>query len=311
MFRMIASPGVALAVLVGARLSFGQVQPAADPYKAAEELLTAKELHASAAVYVSRGEDEVKKASDAAEARLKEYRHAAALERGALQEIIDKKAYAKELTKQRDALKQEMDQAVPNLRAQVQALQQQQSAIRMQGSSGGYGNRYARAQSSMVNNQANQLGVQINMLNAQINQYNMTYQELNNEIKQLSSQPEPKADTKADDPSKTSFQRPDSTSTDKKEAYVKALGELRKHVDETNTKYTTLAEDSEVKGALEILSKRSAKIKYALGPSKKFQDTVKALEEAEAKVASDTIIEAPKPAVSAATKRKAKMAKKK
>ena len=48
-----------------------------------------------------------------------------------------------------------------------------------------------------------------------------------------------------------------------------------------------------------------------LGPSKKYLDTVKSLEEAEAKVASDTIIEAPKPAVSASAKRKAKMAKKK
>ena len=46
-----------------------------------------------------------------------------------------------------------------------------------------------------------------------------------------------------------------------------------------------------------------------LGPSKKFRDTVKALEQAEAKVASDTIIEQPRAADSA--KRKTKMAKKK
>jgi len=309
---MITLWGVALAVLVGAGLSFGQDKAAVEPFKAAEDLLTAKELHPSAALYVSRGEDEVKKASEAADARLKEYRLAAAHERGALQDIIDRKAMATELTKQRDALKQQMDQAVPNLRAQIQALQQQQNAIRMQsGSTGGYGNRYARQQSSMVNTQVNQLNMPISALNAEINQYTMTYNELNNEIKQLSTQPDPKSNPKADDASKTSFQKPASTSTDKKEAYVKALGELRKHVDETNKKYTALADDSEVKGALETLSQRSAKIKYLLGPSKKFHDTVKALEEAEAKVASDTIIEAPRPAVSASAKKKAKMAKKK
>ena len=120
MFRMIVSWGVALAVVFGAGLSFGQVKVVIDPYKAAEDVLTAKELHPSAAMYISRGEDEVKKASDAAEARLKEYRHAAAQERAALQDIIDKKAMAKELTKERDELKKEMDQALPAIRAQVQ-----------------------------------------------------------------------------------------------------------------------------------------------------------------------------------------------
>ena len=169
----------------------------------------------------------------------------------------------------------------------------------------GGGGRYGRQQSSQVNNQVNQLGVQINMLNAQGNQLTMTYNELNNEIKQLNTQPDPKSD----DTSKTSFQKPASTSTDRKEAYVKALGELRKHVDLANEKYAALGDDAEVKAALETLSQRSAKIKYVLGPSKKFLDTVKALEQAEAKVASDTIIEEPRAAVSA--KKKTKMAKKK
>jgi hypothetical protein len=221
-----------------------------------------------------------------------------------MQGLIDQKAMAKELTKQRDELKQEMDQVIPNLRAQIQALQLQQQTTNMQSGGGRYGGRYARQGSSIANNQ---FGAQITMLNAQINQYTMNYNALNNEIKQLSTQPTPKSD----DASKTSFQKPGSTSADKKEAYVKALGELRKHVDETSKTYTALADDAEVKGALETLSKRSAKITYVLGPSKKFLDAVKALEQAEAKVASDTIIEDPKPAVSSAAKKKAKMAKKK
>ena len=121
MSRMIASWGVALAVLFGAGLSFGQDKAAQDPAKAAEALLTSKELRASAAMYIATAEDDVKKAHEAAEARLKEYRQAYARERGALQEIHDKKAYAAELTKERDELKKQMDQALPAIRAQVQA----------------------------------------------------------------------------------------------------------------------------------------------------------------------------------------------
>ena len=152
------------------------------------------------------------------------------------------------------------------------------------------------------------------MLNAQDQQFTMALNELDAQIKQLSSQPQtqpqtqPKAKTKADDLSKSETQKFSSASADQRETYVKALGELRKQVDLANEKYAALAEDADVKTALETLSKRSAKIKYLLGPSKKFLDTVKALEQAEARVASDTIIEQPRAAESA--KRKSKMAKK-
>ena len=135
MSRMIAAWGVALAVLMGSGLSFGQEKTAENPAKAAEELLTAKELRPSAAIYIATAEDEVKRAADAADARLKAYRLAAAKERGALKDIIDQKAWATELTKQRDELKQQIDQTRPALLAQVQQLTQQQQALRMQANS--------------------------------------------------------------------------------------------------------------------------------------------------------------------------------
>ena len=51
----------------------------------------------------------------------------------------------------------------------------------------------------------------------------------------------------------------------------------------------TLAADPTVKSALASLDQHSAKIKHVLGPSKRFLDTVKSLEEAEKKLASDTL----------------------
>jgi hypothetical protein len=309
MFRMITSWGVAAAVLVGAGLSFGQDKSALEPGKAAEELLAAKDLRPSAAMYIANAEDEVKKASDTADARLKEYRLAAAREKGALRDIMDKKAYAAELTKQRDELKQQMDQALPTLQAQIQTLTQQRNALNMQAGSMAGGGRYTRGGNSQLHAQANQLSAQINLLQAQGNQLKMTYNELNDQIKQLSAQPDSKTGTKGDDASKPASFKTGATSDDLKETYVKAVGNLRKHVDLANQKYAALAGDAEVTSALETLSQRSAKIKYVLGPSKKFLDTIKALEQAEAKIASDTIIDAPKTADSA--KRKTKMAKKK
>ena len=299
MSRMIASWGVALAVLVCAGLSYGQGKTTEDPVKAAVELLAAKDLHPLAAMYVVRAEDAVKKASDAADARLKEYRHATAREKGALKDLVD-------LKKERDALKQQIDQTMPNLNAQVQTLNQQQAALRMQiNSMPAGGNRNGRMQVNQLQTESNQLSVQINTLQAEGNQLTAMYNELNNEIKQLESRP----DTKSDSPTPPTATRSAASSDERKEAYVKAVGELRKQVDLVKPKYAALVDDAEVKAALASLSQRSAKIKYVLGPSKKFLDTVKALESAEAKVASDTILDEPKTADSA--KRKSKTAKRK
>jgi hypothetical protein len=303
---MIVSWGVALAVLAGAGLSFGQGKAADDPGKAAEGQLNAKELHRSASMYVLNGEDVVKKASDTAEARLKEYRLAAAREKGALRDTLDKKSLAAELTKERDELKKQIDQTMPEIQAQVQVLRQQQAQLQMQmNSMRGGSNRYAQMGIRQLQADSNQLSAQINMIQAQGNQLQVAYNQLGEQIKQLNSRP----DTKSDDASKPAIKPAVTSSESYRESYVQALGELRKHVDEAKQKYDALADDAEVKAALATLSQRSAKIKYVLGPSKKFLDTVKALEQAEAKVASDTIIEEHKPADS--VKRKAKTAKKK
>jgi hypothetical protein len=314
--RIFTTGGVTLAALIGAGLTFGQ-DKAAD--KAAEEQLAAKELHSSGAMYVLRGEDEVKKASDAAEARLKDYKISAARERGALKASMDRRAMAAELTKQRDALKKEMDEQMPVLQAQIQQLQQQHNALQLQSNqmSGGGRSRMGRMANYQFQGPLNQLNMQIQALQGQSKQYTATYNELGNQIKQLTATPGSAADpkAKADDPTGAgsaapAYGKPDLTSEERKEAYVKALGALRTAVDATKEKYAGLADDAEVKDALATLSTRSARITYVLGPSKRFLDTVKALEEAEARVASNTIIEDPKPADSAA-KRKAKTAKRK
>ena len=306
MCRMFAAGGVSLAVLVCAGLCLGQDKAGDDPGKAADELLKAKDLQRSGAMYVVRGEESVKKAAEAAEARLKEYRLTVARESGALREGIQKGTMAANLTKQRDELKKQIDQATPQIQEQLQGLRQQQNAVQMQiNSMQGGNNKFARMQVNQLQAQSRQLGAQMNMVQAQGNELNAAYTELGNQIKQLSSSP----DTASDEPSKGAARRPAATSDDRKEAYIKAIAAVRKEVDEVKPKYDALGEDAEVSAALETLSQRSGKIKYTLGPSKKFLDTIKALEQAEARVASGVIVEEPKAAES--VKRKTKTAKKK
>src|SRR5581483_12232405 len=97
MSKIMVSWGVALTVLLAAGRSFGQDRSASDPAKAAEELLATKELRPSAAMYIARGEDAVKKAAEAADLRLKEYRLAHAREKAAVKEKYDKAAMTVEL----------------------------------------------------------------------------------------------------------------------------------------------------------------------------------------------------------------------
>src|SRR5262249_51195188 len=160
---------VAVAVLMSTGLSIGQDQDkdkaADDPAKAADKLLVSRDLRRSAEMYILRGEDDVKKAADAADARLKEYRLLAARESGAAREMINKGRRAAELTKQRDALKNQIDQVVPALKEQIQALNQQKAALNIQASQMPRGGgKYAKYQSNPFQVQANQLTAQINML---------------------------------------------------------------------------------------------------------------------------------------------------
>jgi prefoldin subunit 5 len=167
------------------------------------------------------------------------------------------------------------------------------------------GNRYAQMQVRHLQAQQSQLSNQISMLQAQERQLTGAYNELNAQIKQLEARP----DTKSDESSQPAVKRPVVSSFDRRDDYVKALGELRKQVDAVKEQYAALAEDAEVTAALATLNERSPKIKYVLGPSKKFLDTVKALEQAEAKGGADASFEESKPADT--PKRKTKTAKKK
>jgi hypothetical protein len=308
---MIALGGMTLAVLAGAGGSFGQDRAAEDPGKAAEGRLAEKDLRKSGVMYVLFDEDSVKKAADTVEARLKEYRQVVAREKGAVQAELDKRTMIAELTKQREALKQQRDQEMPNIQAQLQTLNQQQAALRLQiNSMQGGGNRYAQMQRSQLQSQSNQLGAQINMLQARGQQFAATLQGLNDQIQQLSARPDANS-KKAEDAAKPAIRRPEVSADDRRESYVRALGQLRKQVDEVTQKYAALAEDADVTAALATLNERSTKIKYELGPSRKFLDTVKALDQAEARVASETILDDPKPAGSSSAKKKAKTARSK
>lgn len=259
-------------------LVFAVPAPARAAEGTAESVLTGKELRRSAEIYVLRAEDDVKKAADAAEARLKEYRYAVAREKAEKLVAAAKKNMATDLTKQRSALRQQMAQTLPQLRAQIQNLTQQRAALRQQLNDLRYANGGAGiAAYNQVADVYNALNNQIQNLVEQNNQLVDTDSEAAEQIDQLRS------DT---DPSKAAMQAPASP-VDCREAYSEALKAWRTAADEVKAKYAALAEDDEVKAALEALNKRSPKIHYALGPSKKFSDSVKALEQAEAMGTSD------------------------
>ncbi|MCA1686559.1 MAG: hypothetical protein LC745_11415 [Planctomycetia bacterium] len=82
----------------------------------------------------------------------------------------------------------------------------------------------------------------------------------------------------APDPSQVARQ-PTASADDRRKAYTDALAELRELGEKTKQQYAELADDPEVKDALASLNSRSAKIKYTLGPSKKFLDTLKTEEQ--------------------------------
>ena len=91
--------------------------------------------------------------------------------------------------------------------------------------------------------------------------------------------------------------------------YVEALAAVRKIVDATKQQYTTLAADADLKTAVETINKKSARIKHAVGPSKRFTDLDAALEKAEAKAAADDF-DVPT-ATTSSKKKTSKVAKKK
>lgn len=74
----------------------------------------------------------------------------------------------------------------------------------------------------------------------------------------------------------------------RREAYMQAVLDLRALVDATNAAYTALAEDVEVKAALDEAGK-DAKIKPTLGPSRGYLANVKLLENAEKSVLREDV----------------------
>jgi cell division protein FtsB len=225
----------------------------------------------------------------------------------------EKKALAADLTKQQAALKQQMNQTLPQLRAQIQLLTQQRAMIGQQmsgaayggrGGVGGYGGYGGGVTTYQTYGQVSQLEAQIAMLQAQGDEMVNTFNAMGNQIQQLTSGARP--DTpKAKATGKTAPSPNDA----KRKACDDALAAARKLVDETKATYATLAGDADVKASLGAINKKSATTKYTLGPSKKFQDAIKALEQAEAKAASNAPADEPGPAAS--PKRKARTAKRK
>jgi clan AA aspartic protease (TIGR02281 family) len=74
----------------------------------------------------------------------------------------------------------------------------------------------------------------------------------------------------------------------RREAYIQSVLDLRVLVDATNTAYTALADDAEVKAAL-VEAARKAKAKTALGPSRGYLANVKLLENAEKSVLTEDV----------------------
>jgi hypothetical protein len=267
-----------------------------------DDVLAAKNLRLSGSMLAIQSEDEVKKAAETAQARLKEYRIAAYREKDLNRSAAEKESLIKALTKQRNAVQQQFDRVRPALRAQMQELRQQQAALReqigpMRDAAIYTSNNFARVQNNQLVDVHNGIGDQIEALVMQSNQYVDTLNELGYRIDMLRDGPDA-------DSSGNSL----VSAADKREAYADALKEQRKLVEETRKAYADLAADAEVKSALAALNKRSPKTKYTLGPSKKFQDLAKAMEKAEQQLASGAIDSA-KPETAA--KRKARPGKRK
>lgn len=290
MFRMLAPWALTLGVLIGADRAGG-----------ADDVLAGKGLRADGTMYVLRSEDDVKKASDVAEARLKEYRRAANWEKMSTRDEASRKSMAAELTKQRAAMKKELDRTVPQINAQARSLSQQQNALRQQMNGLRYGTSgiAAMAYNQLVD-QHNELTDQIDALHMQSNRMVDSYRAMGEQIDWLDPSPESAA-------AKTAAKPPTASADQKRQAYIEALAALRKVVDETKQGYEVLAEDDEVEAALKARNTRSTKLKYVLGPTKKFLNTVQTLEQAEAKSTTDAILDEPMP--TATSKRKSRTAR--
>ncbi len=143
-------------------------------------------------------------------------------------------------------------QGVSDSKAMVQALMQQRMM---------YNQQLTQATTAVQHNQV--VGA-LNVLNDQINM-----------IRQNANDPEAASQVAAQVPRQ-------------REAFIQAVIDLRQLVDEATAKYEELADDDEVKEALEALN-RSARAKVALGPSRAFLANAGLLKKVESAVLSETI----------------------
>jgi len=283
MVRSLALWSMASAILIV--IVNGRSATAAEP----STVLAGKGLQRAGSVFALKSEDDVFKAVAAVEAKLKDYRS----EKNASRTEAEKKALAAELTVQRDALRQQMNQAVPQIRAQIQALTMQQAALNQQQASGGRLGNNVRGSFPLSNAQTayqmNALAQQIAQLQMQGEQITAGFNELNNQINELT--PKKKADkAKAKAGEKPSASPVDdkpsaSTVEEKLKALQDSIAEARKVVEATQKEYATLAADSQVTSALEALN-RTVSLKQTLGPSRKMLESIKALDRAEAYAAN-------------------------
>ena len=115
-------------------------------------------------------------------------------------------------------------------------------------------------------------------------------------------------------PGSTTGQKPldtkklNAVSDQLKAEYTEAVEAWRKLVDETKKDYEAVTADDEVKSALGLLDQQNTKIKHTVGPTKHFEDNIKALQLAEKNIADDTL-DPPPPASGHLTKHKTKALK--
>jgi clan AA aspartic protease (TIGR02281 family) len=143
-------------------------------------------------------------------------------------------------------------QGVSDSKAMVQELMQQRMMLNQQ---------LSQAATAV---QHNQIVGALNVLNDQINM-----------LRQNANDPEAASKVAAQVPRQ-------------REAFIQAVIDLRQIVDEATTRYQELADDEEVKKALEALN-RTAKVKVALGPSRAFLANAGLLKKVESAVLSETI----------------------
>jgi clan AA aspartic protease (TIGR02281 family) len=235
-------------------------------------------------MYVLPAEDAARRAGEVAAAHLRGYRLADLEQKDFEQSSADRKAANEALTRQHSLLNQEYLRTMPGIRAEVQALTRQQAALRQQlrglREAALYtDNPHAAMQHNQIVDTIGALDDRISQLRDHGNQLTATLNELTDRLKLLSEGSD-EFESAHDPRARAGRQR---------EAYLQALLDLRRLVDATNARYAGLADDAEVTGALAAMNQRSTRIKYGLGPSRKYLDCVKELEQAEARVMTDTV----------------------